>query len=67
MKSFKGRMAALRDDMKAGVRIERREIHGQLMDVKVYPDSHGSGGLDGDSAWGSLRKKGSITMKKKSR
>lgn len=68
MKSpIKGRMEALRSEMEAAVRIETREIHGQLMEVKVYPDSRGSGDLEGDSAWGSLRKKGSIKMRKRKR
>lgn len=64
--SIRDRMAALRDDMEAGVRIEKREVHGHVVDVKVYPDSRGSGHLEGDITWGSLRKKGSIKMRKKS-
>lgn len=54
------RAAELRDEMEAAVRIEMREVHGQLMEVKVYPDSRGSGYLVIDEGhWRSMRKKGS--------
>ncbi len=53
------RARALRDEMKAAVRIETQEVHGQLVEVKVYPDSRGSGYLVIDECrWRSLRKKG---------
>ena len=59
------RARALRDEMKAAVRIETREIDGQLVEVKVYPDSRGSGylGID-ESRWRSMRKKGSMKAKR---
>ena len=51
------RARALRDEMKAAVRIETREIDGQLVEVKVYPDSRGSGYLVIDEGrWRSLKK-----------
>ncbi len=51
------RARALRDEMKAAVRIETREIDGQLVEVKVYPDSRGSGYLVIDEGrWSSLKK-----------
>ncbi len=49
------RVVALREEMKAAVRIEMREVHGRLMEVKVYPDSRGSGYLVVDEGrWRSL-------------
>ena len=51
------RARALRDEMEAAVRIETREIDGQLVEVKVYPDSRGSGYLVIDEGrWRSLKK-----------
>ncbi len=59
--SIKDKMAVLRDEMEAAVRIEVREIHGKLMEVKVYPDSRGGGDFgEVGGAWGSLRKKGGM-------
>ena len=51
------RARALRDEMKAAVRIETQEVHGQLVEVKVYPDSRGSGYLVIDEGrWRSFKK-----------
>ncbi len=58
--SINKRAAELRDEMKAAVRIEMREVYGQLMEVKVYPDSRGSGYLVIDEGrWRSLKKSSS--------
>ncbi len=64
--SIKDKMAALRDEMEAAVRVEVREVYGELVEVKVYPDSRGSGDFETiGGTWGSLRKKGSMRAGKK--